>query len=84
MVDKNRETVLIHVNIELTSAALEHIVQRAKQMTGRNQKGYYRVDTADVVNKMISHFLLEKDFESFAKNPENYPALVSSASDGGE
>jgi hypothetical protein len=71
--ESDHQTALIHVNIELTGKTLETIVQTAKQRVGQNSKGHYRVDTADVVSHMISRFLLEKNFESFAQNPDNYP-----------
>jgi hypothetical protein len=72
MVQSNPNTVLIHANIEVTVKALETMVWTAKQIAGTNSKGHFQVDTADVVNRMISRFLLEKDFESFAQDPKNY------------
>jgi hypothetical protein len=68
----HQQTVLIHANVELTVKALETIVQTAKQITGKNSKGHWQVDTADVVSRLISMFLIEKDFESFTQNPDNY------------
>ncbi|GBC59553.1 hypothetical protein DENIS_0492 [Desulfonema ishimotonii] len=68
-----RETLMINANIEITAAALEAIVRNAKQIVGRNEKGHYRVDTADKVGEMISQFLFEKDFESYAEDIENFP-----------
>jgi hypothetical protein len=72
MTEPNRETVLIHANVELTPKALDAMVQTAKQIAGQNKKGHWQVDTADVVSHMISRFLLEKDFESFTQNQDNY------------
>jgi hypothetical protein len=65
-------TVLVHVNIEIAAAALQAVVQNAKQVTGRDEKGHYRVDTADKVAEMITRFLAESDFTAYAKNIENY------------
>ncbi len=70
--ESSHQTVLIHVNIELTGKTLETIVQTAKQRAGQNSKGHYRVDTADVVSQMVSRFLRQKDFEGYARNQDNY------------
>ncbi len=62
----------VHVNVEITTASLEAVVANSKRIAGRNEKGHYRVDTADKLSEMISKFLLENDFEGFAVNPDNY------------
>lgn len=67
-----RDTILIQVNVEITTEALQTVVANAKKLAGRNEKGFYRVDTADAVSNMISRFLLENDFEGYAKNLDNY------------
>jgi len=66
------QTILIRANVEVTPETLQAIVQHAKEMAGADEKGVYRVDTADKVSEMISRFLLEKDFESYAKDISNY------------
>jgi len=66
------ETITVNVNIDLTPGALEAIVSNAKKVAGRNQKGHYRVDTADKVSEMISFFLMERDFETYVKDIGNY------------
>ena len=33
--------------------------------------------TAGLVNRMVSRFLLEKDFEAYVSDPGNYPPLSS-------
>ena len=43
------------------------VVKKAKEKAGRDEKGIYRVDTADKVGEMISCFLLEKDFEGYVR-----------------
>ena len=58
--------------LELTPEALQAIVYNAKEIAGPDEKGVYRVDTADQVSAMISRFLLENDFESFVKDVANY------------
>ena len=67
-----KEKVVVHVNVELTVESLQAIVGNAKKIAGHDEKGIYHVDTADWVSKMISRFLLEKDFESYTKNIGNY------------
>jgi len=69
---KQDDTIAVNVVIELTTNALQAIVENAKRITGRNEKGHYKVDTADKVGEMISRFLIEKDFESYAQNPDSY------------
>jgi len=64
--------ITIHSTIDITTSALETIVQNSKLLAGRTEKGYYRVDTADKVGNMISRFLREKDFESWVKDLDNY------------
>ena len=68
------DTVVVNANVTITAAALQSIVANAKANAPRNEKGYFQVDTADKVSEMISRFLLEKDFEGFAGDPENYTA----------
>ena len=65
-------TVRVHVNIEIAAAALQAVVQNAKQVAGRDEKGHYRVDTADKTAEMITRFLAEKDFTAFAEDINNY------------
>ncbi len=67
-----KELVAVRVNIDLTAASLQAIVENAKKIAGHDAKGVYRVDTAEWVNKMVSRFLLEYDFEGYAKIMENY------------
>ena len=64
---ESKDTITVRVNIEMTTASLEMIVKKAKEQAGRDEKGIYRVDTADKVGKMVSRFLLEKDFEGYVR-----------------
>ncbi len=64
--------VRVHVNIELTAAALQAVVANSKQKAGPDQHGRYRVDTADALSELISRFLKEKDFDAFARDLANY------------
>jgi len=69
---QSEDTIAVNVVVEMTTASLKAIVENAKRLSGRNEKGHYTVDTADKVSEMISRFLLEKDFEHFVKTTENY------------
>jgi hypothetical protein len=64
--------VRVHVNIKIKAAALQAVVQNAKQLAGRDAHGHYRVDTADKVGELITRFLAENDFTSFAEDLTNY------------
>ena len=64
--------VQVHVNVELTAAALQAVVANSKQKAGPDQDGRYRVDTADALSELISRFLKEKDFDAFASDLANY------------
>ena len=69
---ESKEMIAVHVNVEITIASLQTIVENVKRIAGRDENGVYRVDTADKVSEMISQFLLENDFEGYVKNIENY------------
>jgi hypothetical protein len=70
--NKAEDTIAVNVVVEMTPASLQAIVENAKRLVGRNEKGHYQVDTADKVSEMISRFLLEKDFEGYVMNSSNY------------
>ena len=67
------DTIEVRANVIITTASLKAIVENIKKIAGQDEKGHYKVDTADAVNKMISRFLLERDFEAFAKDENSYP-----------
>lgn len=69
---RSEDTIAVNVVVEMTTDSLKAIVENAKRLSGRNEKGHYTIDTADKVSEMISRFLLEKDFEGFVKSAENY------------
>ena len=68
----SENTLAVNVVIEISPNALQAIVENAKRLTGRNEKGHYTVDTADKVGEMISRFLAENDFDGFVNDPEKY------------
>lgn len=72
MTNPRQDLVTIHVNIDITPFALSTIVANAKEIFGKDEKGRYTVDTADLTAEMISRFLLEKDFEEYVKEKSNY------------
>jgi hypothetical protein len=71
MKDKT-DLIEIRVNIDIEPATLHRIVENAKKLSGLTEKGYYQVDTAAVVSKLISRFLLEEDFNAYAENLDHY------------
>jgi len=70
--NESRDMITVHVNVEISTASLQTIVENVKQLAGRDENGVYRVDTADKVSEMISRFLFDNDFEGYVKNIENY------------
>jgi hypothetical protein len=69
---KFSQTVRVNVVVEMSATSLQTIVETAKNLVGQNQKGHYRVDTADWVGEMISRFLADRNFEGFVEDVENY------------
>jgi hypothetical protein len=69
----NREDMIrVNATIDIPAAALQAVVDNARQKAGRDEKGGYRVDTYEKLGEMISRFLREKDFLSYARDMENY------------
>ena len=69
------DSIRVNVNIEISGATLQKIVQTAKDIVGRNDKGHYRIDTADLLEDMLSTFIEEKGFKSYIEDRENYRFL---------
>ncbi|MDY6792801.1 MAG: hypothetical protein SWH54_16175 [Thermodesulfobacteriota bacterium] len=69
---EDKDLIEIHVNVEITTESLQTIVENAKKISGRNEKGHYHVDTAGKVSQMISRFLLENDFEAYVRDINHY------------
>ena len=67
-----QDTVVVHVNVELSTYALQTIVKNAKESVGPDEKGHYRVDTADKVGELISRFLADKGFNEYVADPDKY------------
>ena len=45
--NESRDMITVHVNVEITAASLQTIVENVKRIAGHDEKGVYRVDTAD-------------------------------------
>jgi hypothetical protein len=75
MESNQKERITVHVNIEITVTALQTIVENARRIAGCDEKGIYRIDSADEVSKIISRFLLENNFDSYVKCIENMKDL---------
>jgi hypothetical protein len=65
--------VNVHVNIDISAEALQTVVAVARKLAGRDEKGHFRVDTADVLSELISRFLVANDFAGFVRNEDVYP-----------
>jgi len=65
-------SVRVHVNIEISAASLQAVVANTKEKAGADRRGRYQVDTADALSALVSRFLWERDFDTFARDPSNY------------
>ena len=68
----NQDLIRVNANVSITVSTLQAIVANAKKRAGKDERGIYRVDTADAVNDMITKFLLDHDFETYAMDERNY------------
>ena len=69
---ENQDLLSVNANVSITVSTLQAIVANAKKKAGKDERGLYRVDTADAVSDMITKFLLENDFEAYAMDEDNY------------
>ena len=69
------DLISVNVNVDIPTQALKRIVEQVKRQVGVGERGYYQVDTAAVVGKLISEFLLEKDFQAYSNDPAHYEYL---------
>ncbi len=72
MPDTSSDKLYVHVNVEISAAALQAIVANAKRMATKDAEGICRVDTADQLGFMISRFLDEKDFDNYVLDFNKY------------
>ena len=69
---ESKDKITIHATIEIDVASLQAIVQNAKKLAGADEKGIYRVDTAETVNQLVSSFLTTHGFDAYIHNLDNY------------
>ncbi len=68
-------SIRINAIVDISFSAIEAIVENSKKIVGKDSKGHYRVDTAEMAGAMISKFLFENNFEDYVKNIDNYPEI---------
>lgn len=64
--------VVINANIALSGPTLQRIVRTAKTLAGPDERGRFRVDTADLVSDLISRFLRDRGFDAYAADRRHY------------
>ena len=69
---KSGEMITINVKIDTSADSLKTIVANAKKISGADEKGVYRIDTAEKVNELISAFLENNRFDEYVRNLDNY------------
>jgi len=69
------DTVRVNVTVAIAGETLQTVVQTAKDIVGRNAKGHYRIDTADLLEDLLSAFIAEKDFDAYVADKANYGFL---------
>jgi len=72
---RKKETVTVQDNLEVAPEALQAVVASSKKLTAGDKEGYGKIDTADLLNIMISQFLLERDFSRWVSDIANYPEI---------
>ena len=68
-------TMRVNVTIEISGETLNTIVQTAKEIVGRNEKGHYRIDTADLLEDLLSNFIRENGFKDYVADQNRYGFL---------
>lgn len=69
------DSIRVNVNIEISGATLQKIVQTAKDIVGRNEKGHFRIDTADLLEDLLSTFVQKEGFDDYIADRDNYGFL---------
>ena len=69
------DTVRVNVTVAIAGETLQTMVQTAKDIVGRNEKGHYRIDTADLLEDLLSKFISEKNFDAYVTDKANYGFL---------
>ena len=76
--ESQSNTVRVNVTIEIPGETLQTMVQTAKDIVGRNEKGHYRIDTADLLEDLVSNFIREKGFREYVADRGHYGFLDQS------
>ena len=69
---QSSEMITINARIDISADSLQTIVANAKKISGTDEKGIYRIDTAEKVNELISAFLENNGFDEYIRNLDNY------------
>ena len=69
---ESEEIVSINVTVDIPVSTLKTIVENAKKIAGPDEKGFYRVDTAEKVNEMVTGFLIKYGFDEYVSDIRNY------------
>lgn len=72
-------TVQINANLKISGATLQKFVNTAKSIAGADNRGRYKIDTADLLSAMISQFLEEGGFDTYVEAHSNYARLLDVA-----
>jgi hypothetical protein len=64
--------VTVNAMVEIPAAALNAVVDNARQRAGKDEKGSCEVDTHAEPGKIIGVFFEERDFLSYARDIANY------------
>lgn len=65
----------VHATLDVSAEVVQTVVKMSKKLAGRDEKGRYRVDTADMLSVLISKFLMENDFDRYVEEEGNYPEI---------
>jgi hypothetical protein len=69
------DTVRVSVTLAVSGETLQTIVRTAKEIVGRNEKGHYRIDTADLLEDLLSTFIDANGFDAYVADRANYGFL---------
>ena len=69
------DMVRVNVTIDISGETLQRIVQTAKAIVGRTEKGHYRIDTADLLEDLLTRFIAERGFDTYVADRGNYGFL---------
>ena len=76
------DIVRINANLEISGETLQRLVRTAKAITVADARGHYKIDTAELLSAMISRFLVERDFDAYVAEHQNYPMPANTARRG--